>query len=81
MASMIQSRLANARDDRIDPSQFGFRKKRSTAQPIHVYRRVQEMHEEARLELRTILLDWEKAFDQNSPGEAPGSTTENRSTG
>ena len=69
MASMIQNRPPNAIDDRIDPAQFGFRKKRSTAQPIHVYRRIQEMHEEARIELITILLDWEKAFDNIHQGK------------
>ena len=60
MASMIQKRLSDAMDDRIDPSQFGFRKGKSTAQPIHIYRRIQEIHEEAGLELITILLDWGK---------------------
>jgi hypothetical protein len=64
MASMIQVRLSDAMDNRIDPSQFGFRKGKSTAQPIHIYRRIQEIHEEAGLELVTILLDWEKAFDK-----------------
>ena len=64
MASMIQKRLAEAMGDRIDPAQFGFRKSRSTSQPIHIYRRIQEIHEEAGLELVTILLDWEKAFDK-----------------
>ena len=64
MASMIQKRLSDAMDDRIDPSQFGFRRGKSTAQPIHIYRRIQEIHEEAGLELVTILLDWEKAFDK-----------------
>ena len=66
MASMIQKRLSDAIDDRIDPSQFGFRKGKSTAQPIHIYRRIQEIHEEAGLELITILLDWEKAFDKTN---------------
>ena len=69
MASMIQNILSNAIDDRIHPAQFGFRKKRSTAQPIHVYRRIQEMHEEARIELITVLLDWEKAFDKIHQGK------------
>ena len=69
MASMTQNRLSNAIDDRIDPAQFGFREKRSTAQPIHVYRRIQEMHEETRIELVTILLDWEKAFDKIHQGK------------
>ena len=68
MASMIQKRLSEAMDDRIDPAQFGFRKGRSTSQPIHIYRRVQEIHEEAGLELVTILLDWEKAFDKIHQG-------------
>ena len=74
MASMIQNRLSDAMDDRIDPAQFGFRKKTSTAQPVHIYRRIEEMHEEARIELITILLDWEKAFDKIHQGkllEAP----------
>ena len=68
MASIIQKRLAEAMDDRIDPAQFGFRKSRSTSQPIHIYRRIQEIHEEAGLELVTILLDWEKAFDKVHQG-------------
>ena len=68
MASMIQKRLAEAMGDRIDPAHVGFRKSRSTSQPIHIYRRVQEIHEEAGLELVTILLDWEKAFDKIHQG-------------
>ena len=45
MASMIQKRLSETMDDRIDPAQFGFRKGESTSQLIHIYRRVQEIHE------------------------------------
>ena len=81
MASMIQNRLSNALDDRIDPARFGFRNKRSTAQPIHVYRRVQEMHEETRIELVTILLDWEKAFDKIHQGNLLGSSPKDRNSG
>ena len=55
-------------DDRIDPAQFGFRKGKSTSQPIHIYRRIQEIHEEVGLELVTILLGWEKAFDKIHQG-------------
>ena len=51
-------------DDRIDPAQFGSRKGESTSQPIHVYRIIQDIHEEAGVELATVLLDWEKAFDK-----------------
>ena len=56
-------------DDRIDPAQFGFRKGRNTSQPIHIYKRIQEIHEEAGLELVTVLLDWEKAFDKIHQGQ------------
>ena len=65
---MIQKRFSEAMDDRIDPAQFGFRKGKSTSQPIHIYRRIQEIHEEAGLELVTILLGWEKAFDKIHQG-------------
>ena len=64
MASMIQKRRSEAMDDRIDPAQLGFRKGRSTSQPIHIYRRIQEIHEEIGLELITVVLDLEKAFDK-----------------
>ena len=77
MASMIQKRLSEAMDDRIDPAQFGFRKGKSTSQPIHIYRRIQEIHEETGLESVTVLLDWEKAFDKNTPGETTGCTEKN----
>ena len=68
MASMIHKRLSEAMGDRIDPAQFSFRKGRSTSQPLHIYRRIQEIHEEAGLELATVLLDWEKAFDKIRQG-------------
>ena len=68
MASMIQKRLSEAMGDRIDPAQFGFRKGKSTSQPIHIYRIIQELHGEAGLELVTILLDREKAFDKIHQG-------------
>ena len=61
---MIQNRLAEAMDTYIDPQQYGFRKAKSTAQPIFIYRRLLEIHEEAGLEMYTLLLDWEKAFDK-----------------
>ena len=69
MASMIQNILFEAMDDRTDPAQFGFRKGRSTVEPIHIHGRIQEIHEEAGLELVTLLLDWEKAFDKIHQGK------------
>ena len=55
-------------DDRIDPAEFGFRKANGTSQPAHIYRIIQEIHEEAGMELVTILLDWGKAFDKIHQG-------------
>jgi len=66
---MTQSRLSEAVDHRVDPEQFGFRKAHSIAQPVHIYRILQETHVEARLELLTVLLDWAgKGFRQDKPG-------------
>ena len=69
LASMIQVRLAEAIDGRIDPAQYGFRRARSTSQPVHIYRRIQEIHEESNMELVSVLLDWEKAFDKVHQGK------------
>ena len=49
----------------IGKSQFGFRKGKSTSQPLFI-RRTQEIQEEAALESHLLLLDWEKAFDKVS---------------
>eukprot|EP00972_Heterocapsa_arctica_P025674 3777519-Heterocapsa_arctica.AAC.1 len=64
LASIIQQRIALGLDSRIDDFQFGFRKQRSTLQPLFIYRRLQEIHEESGQEFITLLLDWEKAFDK-----------------
>ena len=44
-ASMLQSRLEIHVDSRIRDTQYGFRKNRSTTQPIHVMRRLIEIFE------------------------------------
>ena len=43
-----------------DENQYGFRKGKSTAQPLFILRRTQEIQEEAALECHLLLLDWEK---------------------
>ena len=68
MANMIQKRLSEAMGDRIDPAQFGFRKGKSTSAYTRIQKNIQEIHEEAVLELVAILLDWEKAFDKMHQG-------------
>lgn len=53
-------------DGTLDENQYGFRKGKSTVQPLFILRRTQEIQEEAALEcqLLLLLLDWEKAFDK-----------------
>ena len=63
LAKMIQVKLCNGLDDHLDSQQYGFRKAKSTSQPLFIYR-ILELHEEARLEMYTLLLDWENAFDK-----------------
>ena len=53
-------------DGVIDKNKFGFRKGKSTSQPLFILRRTQEIQEEAALESHLLLLDWEKAFDKVS---------------
>ena len=60
---MLQSRLSHYLDSRIRPTQFGFRKSRSTTQPIHILRRLLEVHERQPFPFHALFLDWPKAFD------------------
>ena len=64
LAIIIHVQLYETIDGRISKTQFGFRKNKSTAQPRFIYRRIQELQEEAGLSFHTLLLDWEKAFDK-----------------
>ena len=52
---MIQVRLCNGLDDHLDSRQYGFRKAKSTSQPFFTYRGILEKHEEAGLEMYTLL--------------------------
>ena len=62
---MIQVRLCKGLDEHPDSQQYGFRKAKSTSQPLFIHRKVPEIREEAGLEMYTLLLDWEIAFDKN----------------
>ena len=64
LASIIQARISSKMDGTLDENQFGFRKGKSTAQPIFILRRTQDTQEEAALECHLLLFDWEKAFDK-----------------
>ena len=62
LASIIQTRFSSKMDGALN--QYGFRKGRSTAQPLLILRRTQETQEGAAPECHLLLLDWEKAFDK-----------------
>ena len=61
-AKIIRSRIAEVIDEFITETQYGFRKARSTAQAIHVVRRIADYAEIEGSEINMLLLDWEKAF-------------------
>ena len=44
-AAILQKRLATGLDDKLWETQYGFRKKRSTAQPLFITRRLQDLAE------------------------------------
>ena len=62
-AGMLKGRLEGCIEDRIRNFQFGFRRNRSTSQPIHVIRRIIELFERSTDALHLLFLDWRKAFD------------------
>ena len=51
-------------DDKIRNTQFGFRKNRSTQQPLFAIRRLMDYIEAGQEKCAIVLLDWEKAFDK-----------------
>ena len=63
-AKIIKSRIATIIDGFITKTQYGFRKSRSTAQAIHVVRRIADYAEMGGTDMNMLLLDLEKAFDR-----------------
>ena len=62
--SIIHDRIANTIDEHVTNTQFGFRKKRSTAHALCLARRIQDLGEQSGENVVLVLLDWEKAFDK-----------------
>ena len=62
--SLLQKRIADAVDDDIFDTQFGFRKKKSTVIPIGCVKRILEQAEGTKNPCFLVFLDWEKAFDR-----------------
>ena len=45
-------------------NQFGFRAKHSTAEALHITRRIQDYYESSGSKFFMLFLDWSKAFDK-----------------
>ena len=63
LAKLIQNRLRDTLDDRIVDFHYGYRRGRSTAEPIFIARRVQEITEKHGLPLYLFALDYSRTFD------------------
>ena len=63
-AAIIQKRISNKLDRHLQRTQFGFRQDKSTADAIHLIRRIIEFGESIQNHLYLVLLDWEKTFDK-----------------
>ena len=63
--SILAARPEAGLEGRLRGTQYGFRKGRSTAEPMHILRRLQDLvHAKQHHALRLIFLDWSKAFDK-----------------
>ena len=69
---MVKERLDKGLDSWLMNTQYGFRKKKSTAQAIYLARRLQDIAEKTNARSTLILLDWEKAFDKVSQEKNDG---------
>ena len=64
-AGLIKNKLSDTIDERSWDLQYGFRGKKSTAQAMVVFRRLQDINQRSDGEALTLIfLDWEKAFDK-----------------
>ena len=62
---IMTNRLEAGLADRLRSTQYGFRKGRSTAEPIFILRRIQDLVQAKKNKaLHLIFLDWSKAFDK-----------------
>ena len=62
ITAILQHRISEVLDPHLQRTQFGFRKKKGTAQAIHYVRRVIDKGESTCTQTKTllVLLDWEK---------------------
>lgn len=69
IAAIIRDRATAAIDQKLMPTQYGFRAAKSTSHAIFLARRIMERCEAAGTRATLVLLDWEKAFDKVSHGK------------
>ena len=63
-AALLQRRLAPAHDHHLRSTQFGFRARRSTAEPSFIIRRLQDYSAKTGHPCHILFLDWKQAFDK-----------------
>ena len=63
-AAMIQNRLSDSYDYRIRSTQFGFRKNKSTSDPLFILRRLQDYSSRTGTPFHCLFVDWKQAFDK-----------------
>ena len=63
-AAMLQERLANKYDGQLRNTQYGFRRERSTAQPLFILRRLQDYSARTGVPFHCLFIDWKQAFDK-----------------
>ena len=64
-SKMVANRLLEGLEDRLRSTQYGFRRGRSTTEPMFILRRMQDLvHAKKNRALHLVFLDWSKAFDK-----------------
>lgn len=77
---MIQIRLAKGIDKYLMTTQYGFREDKSTADAIHIVRRLAHRGFTIQDNMHMALLDWGKAFDNSISLKINRSFTQNEHT-
>ena len=63
-AALLRDRLMEAVDEDAQRTQYGFRRSRSTSEPVHCVKRIVEAACSSQEPVFLVFLDWEKAFDR-----------------
>ena len=65
-AAVLKRRIAEALDDHIQKTQYGFRAKKSSTLALQCVRRLAEAGESTNSKTLLVLLNWDEAFDKIS---------------